>query len=520
MNKYHIMYFFDYGKEFGGAVNALMQQALLMKRAGHKTTIAISTQDNKISQEYQDICVANEIEHIPLDYPISSNPENIDIVSVVSAYDSVKRKIEELKPDILHSVQINPVVELVGRELQIPHIMNIYQLIPDFFSVPYIDIFPHYHICDSRCFAEQWHSHLGTDSICIRTVVNYSDINAERILETDNSIHFICVGIVCRRKNQLNVIEAFHLALQRGVKGTLYIYGYESGEYGDLCKDYVKNTGLEEKVIFKGFCSNMSVEYKKNDVLICGSTMESYPNVISEALANGLVVISTPVAGVPEVIKDGYNGYLCSGFSREEIGDKIVQFDMDRKYGRIAQLIGNAYDTYKKYHSPEIVGKELAEYYAYVTNGLYSFSDVKFVDVKKKFSDIIRRYDDKYDYFTKPKSVRLRLWYIYHIKYIIDNLIKDYRNSFYIWGTGKYAIVAKEILEVFFPDLRLDGFIDGYKEGGFCGLEIFRPDDLLRDNQNVVFVGIEKGQEEVIQVLKKLNRECNKDYFLLAPRRW
>lgn len=128
------MYFFDYGKEFGGAVNALMQQALLMKRAGHKTTIAISTQDNKISQEYQDICVANEIEHIPLDYPISSNPENIDIVSVVSAYDSVKRKIEELKPDILHSVQINPVVELVGRELQIPHIMNIYQLIPDFFQ--------------------------------------------------------------------------------------------------------------------------------------------------------------------------------------------------------------------------------------------------------------------------------------------------------------------------------------------------------------------------------------------------
>ena len=55
MNKYHIMYFFDYGKEFGGAVNALMQQAILMERAGHETTIVISAQDNEIGEEYQDI---------------------------------------------------------------------------------------------------------------------------------------------------------------------------------------------------------------------------------------------------------------------------------------------------------------------------------------------------------------------------------------------------------------------------------------------------------------------------------
>ncbi len=520
MNKYHIMYFFDYGKEFGGAVNALMQQAILMERAGHETTIVISAQDNEIGEEYQDICTANEIEYILLNYPIANNPENIDIVSVISSYESVKRKIKECRPDILHSVQINPVVELVSRELRIPHIMNIYPLIPDFFSIHYIDLFPHYHICDSRYFAERWHLYLGTDSVCIRTVVNYLDRNTERILEENKFINYICVGSVYKGKNQLNVIKAFHLALQRGVEGMLYIYGYDSGEYGNLCKDYVKNNRLEEKIIFKGFCSDMSIEYKKNDVLICGSIRESYPNAISEALANGLVVISTPVAGVPEVIRDGYNGYLCSGYSFEEICGKIEQFDIDRKCGRMVQMIANAYETYEKFHSPEIITEELFKYYQHVLDGEYDFSDIKIEDTKREFSEIIEHYNDRYDYFTKPKSVRLRLWYIYHIKYAIDNLIKDYRNSFYIWGTGKYAIVAKEILDVFFPDLRLNGFIDTYKEGRYCGLEIFQPDDLLRDNQNIVFVGIEKAQEEVIQVLEKHSRECNKNYFLLAPRRW
>ena len=162
-------------------------------------------------------------------------------------------------------------------------------------------------------------------------------------------------------------------------------------------------------------------------------------------------------------------------------------------------MIANAYETYEKFHSPEIITEELFKYYQHVLDGEYDFSDIKIEDTKREFSEIIEHYNDRYDYFTKPKSVRLRLWYIYHIK---------------------YAIVAKEILDVFFPDLRLNGFIDTYKEGRYCGLEIFQPDDLLRDNQNIVFVGIEKAQEEVIQVLEKHSRECNKNYFLLAPRRW
>lgn len=520
MYNYHIMYFFDNGKEFGGAVNALMQQAILMKRAGHKTLIAISVKANGIEQAYQDICTLNKIEYIQMEYPTSNNTENIDMMSVISGYDSIKIKIEEFRPDILHSVQINPIVELVSRELHIPHIMNIYQMIPDFFSVSYNDIFPYYHICDSKYFAERWHLYLGTDSVCIRTVVNYSNKKSGQILAKKKNINFICVGAVCRRKNQLNVIKAFRLALQRSVEGVLYIYGYESGEYGNLCKNYVKDNRLEEKVIFKGFCSDMSTEYKKNDVLICGSTMESYPNVISEALANGLVVISTPVAGVPEVIKDGYNGYLCDDYSNEAICDKIEQFENDRKYGKVAQMLINAYDTYKNYHSPEVVTSELLKYYQYVMNNPHDFSGIKIEDIKKKFSDIIKRYNDMYDFFTKPKSVRLRLWYIYHIKHIVDNLARDDRNSFYIWGTGKYAIVVKEILEVFFPELRLYGFIDTYKEGRFCELEIFHPDDLLKDNQNIIFIGIVKRQEEVVRVLEKYCRKYNKDYFFLAPRSW
>lgn len=130
----HIMYFLDYGQSFGGATNTLIQQAVLMKNAGLKTTIVISDYLKKsLEVGYWNICKINGINWISLTYPICSHTEDIDVVSVIENYDSIKTKVEELNPDILHSIQINPIVELISRELKIPHIMNIYQLLPEFF---------------------------------------------------------------------------------------------------------------------------------------------------------------------------------------------------------------------------------------------------------------------------------------------------------------------------------------------------------------------------------------------------
>ena len=143
MEIFHIMYFLDYGQSFGGAVNTLLQRALLMKKAGQKITVVVSDYLNtRLEEGYSNICAVQNINMMRLTYQISTQPEDIDIVSVVQNYDTVKRAIEEIKPDILHSVQLNPIVELVSRELQIPHVMDIYQLTSDFFRIGYMDLFP------------------------------------------------------------------------------------------------------------------------------------------------------------------------------------------------------------------------------------------------------------------------------------------------------------------------------------------------------------------------------------------
>jgi len=53
--------------------------------------------------------------------------------------------------------------------------------------------------------------------------------------------------------------------------------------------------------------------YNEGTVLVCASTSEGTPNTALEAAACGCTVVSTPVGNMPELIRDGENGYLVQG---------------------------------------------------------------------------------------------------------------------------------------------------------------------------------------------------------------
>lgn len=463
---YTILYFFDYGKGFGGACTTLLQQAVLMKQAGHRVVIFFSDYfGREMKEEYREICVQCEIEWVWITYEISSQPENINIVCLSRNYENLRSVIQSYQPDILHSMQINPGVELVSRELGIPHIMNIYQLLPEFFSIDYIDIFPHYHICDSDYYADQWKYYLGTDSICIRTTVN-KRIERRRAIQR-SFLKFICVGTCYERKNQLSVIKAFHKVLESGINGRLALYGYMQGKYAEVCAGYVQENRLEDKIILKGFCSDMEAVYAENDVLICGSTMESYPNVISEALAYGLIVISTPVAGVPEVIKDGVNGYLTRDYSEEGIFEKIMEFCEDLKNNKIHKVMINEEESFQQYHSPKKVTCQLESYYRYVLDDYNKANRDKqtgIKDIRDIFDKMFAVFASHEKEFTNEKKAESRLWYIYHTKNTIMSAL--YENvEFYIWGAGKDGVLVKQLIDVFLPEIHVSGFLDSNKGG-------------------------------------------------------
>jgi glycosyltransferase involved in cell wall biosynthesis len=99
---------------------------------------------------------------------------------------------------------------------------------------------------------------------------------------------------------------------------------------------------LKGKVKFKINCRNhknalsrkdMAEWYKDIDCFICTSLFEGGPFPVLEASASGKAVISTTVGIVPELIQQGYNGYLIEKpMKREDLPDVINRFKQCIKY--------------------------------------------------------------------------------------------------------------------------------------------------------------------------------------------
>lgn len=511
-----IIYFMDHYPNFGGAANTLLGQAVLMKRAG-KTVVVVVSSWWKVCEEYLKICEREGIQVYELCYCVASQPESVDVLSLLEHYDEVKSFLKEHLPDVVHSVQINPAVELACRELEIPHIMNIYQVLPEFFEFEYADIFPKYHICDSLYYADLWNKCLGTRSYCIRTVAE-GEKRRKYSYRTENFV-FVCVGQLCERKNQLEVIKAFELAVKSyGLKGRLQLWGYREMLYAESCRQYITERKLQDYIEIKGFIEDMEMVYEDSDVLICGSTSESYPNVISEALAHGLIVISTPVAGVPEVIRNRENGYLSMGYKAEDIADCIKRFCEDAKTGSLENIMENGRVTYEKTHSPDAVTLKLLRCYEKIFIEYSAENRYTIHDFKHDFMGVVDRFYKYKDCFTDCNYVKASLW---KINYVI-NLLKKFGNerNCYIWGTGKYGKVYKEILDVFAPELKIAGFMDSYVRGQFLGHKIIEPKEVLDNNENVILVGIITNRNEVFDTLDKNGFHYNDDYFTLEPLLW
>ena len=511
-----IIYFMDHYSDFGGAANTLLRQAILVKRAKNEVIVVVSTWGT-ICEDYLRICKKDKIPVYEICYSVTSQPEGVDLLSVFENYEDVKIFLKEQVPDIVHSVQLNPTVELACRELNIPHIMNIYQAIPEFFRLHYADIFPRYHICDSVCYAEFWKQQLGTISYCIRTVVEDKEPNG--FLIDPDMLRFVCIGLLCERKNQLEVIKAFEIAVKcHGVCGTLQLFGRVGSEYAELCQQRIAEGGLEDHIMIRGFSRNMEAVYRNSDVLICGSTVESYPNVISEALSHGLIVISTPVAGVPEVVRDGDNGYLCKGYTAESIADSIKKVICDAKAGKSQKIMENARATYEKIHSPNAVTFNLLKCYedvmaGYKVENLYGMNELK--EEFSGFIDTFYRYEN---YFACSDYVKMNLWKIYYVIQFLNKVKTKY--NYYIWGTGKYGRIYKEILDVFAPNVTLAGYIDSYGKGEYMGHEIVEPDKALHRGKNIILVGIIAKRNEVFDILNNNKFHYNDDYFIFDSMNW
>ena len=120
----------------------------------------------------------------------------------------------------------------------------------------------------------------------------------------------VCVGRLCEQKGQLLLVQAAVLLAQRGIPFELVLAG--DGELRAPIEAALARHGLTERVRITGWISNERVreEILAARALVLPSFAEGLPVVLMEALALGRPVISTYVAGIPELVVPESSGWL------------------------------------------------------------------------------------------------------------------------------------------------------------------------------------------------------------------
>lgn len=499
-----ILYFADFPSIVGGSNKVLLTQAHIMHQRGYEVFVVIPNDANNFHvPEYDQICRSYGLSAITARFPIATCMEDINILEAVESYAGIRKIIWDYQPDLIHSTQLNITVELVARELKIPHLMNIYQADEQEFLIDWLKVYPQYHSADSELFSRRWGEGLGIASRCIRVAYEKKKV-LKKGNEKTEGINIITIGILCGRKNQMEIIRFILKCRMHKKKVRLTLLGEDNTLYGERCKKFVLENGLQDVVVFAGFVLNIEDYLEKADLFILASKVESYPGVLVESMANRVPIISTPVAGVPELLKDKENSFLTGGFSAEDIYQAYTQYEEYGIQGRISQITDRAYATYLSCHTYSQVGSWLEDYYEWIVRdyGEKGNSCLQLDDVVQIF--------DPYRNGKKTDDI----WFWYHVLMLAG---KKKNKKAVIWGAGMYGKRLMEKITVFGKiQLEIVGFIDMNKKGGYLGYPIIQDKDYALEICGTVFVAVadECARLEIMGYLEQQGKERNRDYFM------
>ena len=195
----------------------------------------------------------------------------------------------------------------------------------------------------------------------IRIVHCGIDIGTHRVTVPPCSApRLVCVGRICEQKGQLLLIEALARLRERGVACELVLAG-DGDMRGDV-EALVARTGLGDRVRITGWISGEQVrrEIEGARALVLPSFAEGLPVVIMEAMAIGRPVLSTFVAGIPELVVHGANGWLFPAGDLDALTD-AMQACLAAPEAVLAAMGAAASERARARHDIDIVAARLAE---------------------------------------------------------------------------------------------------------------------------------------------------------------
>ena len=157
-------------------------------------------------------------------------------------------------------------------------------------------------------------------------------------------VRLLGVGRLVEKKGFDVVVDACAELDRRGVDFEAVIVGPD-GDAGPGLRRRIAELGLGGRIRLEGQMSQAELydEYRRASAfclpcrILDNGDRDGIPNVLAEAMAAGAPVVTTPIAGIPEIVRDGVNGLLVAPDDPHAVADAVMRLRDDRDLaGRIS----------------------------------------------------------------------------------------------------------------------------------------------------------------------------------------
>jgi glycosyltransferase involved in cell wall biosynthesis len=174
----------------------------------------------------------------------------------------------------------------------------------------------------------------------------------------------INVGSLAPEKNHTFLIDVFDAYFKKHGRGSLWIVG--DGKLKAQLMEQAERLSLAPHITFWGYRKDVIRLLHQADMLVMPSLIEGIPAAILEALSAGTPVVASAAGGIPEVIKDGVNGFCITGSEKEKYVNRIERIVQDENLRDT--LVKNGRDTFRSDYQMTVIAGSFLSTYHIVTN--------------------------------------------------------------------------------------------------------------------------------------------------------
>jgi glycosyltransferase involved in cell wall biosynthesis len=178
----------------------------------------------------------------------------------------------------------------------------------------------------------------------------------------DTKLQVLFLGFLIRTKGLYDILEIAKKCYDNNIDDVLFkIAG--KGDLEHEMINYINENRLNEIVEYAGWVTGKrKIELLENsDILFLPSYNEGMPICILEAMSNYLPIISTRISGIPDLVINNFNGYLCDPGEIEKFFNILLKIKNNKQL--IEKLGNNSYEHVKHFGSDRVFNKLKQIYY-------------------------------------------------------------------------------------------------------------------------------------------------------------